>query len=396
MREKMKTIRNRVAVFGLAVVCSLFVHVVVLAGLRGFAFPKAPGPGIFLTAIITRAPSLQSSLETAEGTGTGNGGGNDRGDGHRKYAEGTGVPVPAEGGKEREGGEGEESRAKRFPAAGAPRDEHCVMTQQESPEGARPSATAVPEKEPVRTGQTEGIPPKSFRERLTFDLYWLGIYVGNAALEAVTEDNVTTITTEAHSAPFISNFYKVEDHSESRVVDGMPSSFRIRQHEGKYRSDKETRFDVKGRKVVYFDYLKDLRNEQEFDLPRLWDVVSGFYYLRTQQLEVGRTVYVDVFDSDKFLRVEVDVVKKDRVRVPGRGDVDAIVINPLLKSEGLFQNKGNVLVWLTDDESKTPVRVETEVPVGKVVAKLRGIETERGDPGKSDRVSISSASFLSP
>jgi hypothetical protein len=176
----------------------------------------------------------------------------------------------------------------------------------------------------------------------------------------------------------------------------MPSSFRIRQHEGKYRSDKETRFDVKGRKVVYFDYLKDLRNEQEFDLPRLWDVVSGFYYLRTQQLEVGRTVYVDVFDSDKFLRVEVDVVKKDRVRVPGRGDVDAIVINPLLKSEGLFQNKGNVLVWLTDDESKTPVRVETEVPVGKVVAKLRGIETERGDPGKSDRVSISSASFLSP
>ncbi len=61
-------------------------------------------------------------------------------------------------------------------------------------------------------------------------------------LEAVSAKGKFTIRSQVHSAPFISAFYNVEDYAESKVVDGLPVKFRIKQHEGKYRSDKETIF----------------------------------------------------------------------------------------------------------------------------------------------------------
>jgi hypothetical protein len=212
------------------------------------------------------------------------------------------------------------------------------------------------------------------RERLDFGIYWLGIFVGSATLEAVHNNEVVTITSRVHSNPFLSVFYKVEDFAQSRIMNGMPLQFRIKQHEGRYRSDKETIFDLPNRKITFFNYLRDTRDEHTITAPHVWDVISGFYYLRTRYLEVGKTVFVDVFDSNKFLSVAVHVLGKESIVVPQRGTVDTVKIRPVLHSEGLFQKKGDIIVWLTDDESKVPVKVETEVSVGKVTAKLTGIE----------------------
>lgn len=108
--------------------------------------------------------------------------------------------------------------------------------------------------------------------------------------------------------------------------------------------------------------------------PALWDVISAFYYMRTQPLIPGQTVYLNVFDSNKFLTVEVNVLAKEKVRLSEGREVDTVKIRPVLKSDGIFQKKGDILIWLTDDSKRTPVRVETDVPVGKVVAKLKDFE----------------------
>jgi Protein of unknown function (DUF3108) len=212
------------------------------------------------------------------------------------------------------------------------------------------------------------------REKLDFRIYWYGMYVGHATLVAMHSNGAVTITSSAHSAPFLSVLYKVDDFAESRIMNGAPLHFRIKQHEGRYRSDKETIFDLPNRKVTFFNYLKNTKNEHIIADLQVWDVLSGFYYLRTQILEVGKTVFIDVFDSNKLLSVAVHVLGKERIVVSEMGAVDTVKIKPVLQSDGLFQKKGDVFVWLTDDESKVPVKVETEVPVGKVTAKLVGIE----------------------
>jgi Protein of unknown function (DUF3108) len=215
------------------------------------------------------------------------------------------------------------------------------------------------------------------KEKLYFDIYWMGIYVGNATLEGVNRGGRLTITSEVHSAPVISVLYKVEDHASSTVVDGRPVEFRIRQREGRYRSDKETLFDRAGRKITYIDYRKGIRAEHEVNKGPVWDVISGFYYLRTLLLQAGKTLSLNVFDSNKMLKTEVHVLRKEKIAFPGKGKVDAFVVKPVLRTEGLFKHKGDMLIWLTGDESRVPVRVETRVSIGKVVAELKRIEIAR-------------------
>ena len=232
---------------------------------------------------------------------------------------------------------------------------------------------------PASTGNTPPAPePVQFakysREVLTYDIYWMGIYAGTAVLESENKNGIFKITSRVQSAPVVSAFYKVEDQAESIVTNGLPFKLRIKLQEGTHATDKETVFDTGNRKITFINYLKGSKKEHDIPEGTFWDVLSGFYYLRSQNLLVGKTAYVNIFDSNKFFRAEVSVLKKDIIKVTGMGEISALIIKPELKSEGLFKKTGDILIWLTDDDRKVPVRVETRIPVGNVVAELRGVE----------------------
>jgi hypothetical protein len=207
-------------------------------------------------------------------------------------------------------------------------------------------------------------------EKFFYEIYWLGIYAGKAVLETSFDKDILRISSRANSAPFISTFYTVEDYAESLVRDGKAVHFKIKQREGRYRSNKETIFDINNKKIIYFDYLKSKKKEHSLN-STVWDVISGFFYLRTQPLIIGKAFYINVFDSNKFLKAEVSVLRKERIKVNSLGEVATIVIKPDLKSEGLFHRKGDIFIWLTDDEKRIPVKIETKVPIGKIVAELK-------------------------
>lgn len=216
------------------------------------------------------------------------------------------------------------------------------------------------------------------KEVLSFDVYWMGIYVGKASLVAKNESDSIIIISKIDSAPIISNIYKVDDFAQSTIVKGRPVNFKIKQHEGRYRSNKETIFDSGNNKVIYLNHLKGERYEHPMpDNQELWDVISGFYYLRTFPLEVGKSIFINLFDSNKFYSTEVKVIGKEKLRIFDNWISETFLIKPVLLSEGLFRRKGDIKIWLTDDESKIPVKVETSISIGKITAKIRSIETIR-------------------
>ncbi len=63
------------------------------------------------------------------------------------------------------------------------------------------------------------------------------------------------------------------------------------------------------------------------------------------------------------------MLRNERVRVPA-GEFATVVIKPILQSEGIFLKKGEVYIWLTDDEKRIPVMVKSRVKIGSFVAKL--------------------------
>jgi hypothetical protein len=101
------------------------------------------------------------------------------------------------------------------------------------------------------------------------------------------------------------------------------------------------------------------------------DIYSSFYFVRYQQLEPGKSLYINVLDSKKLHRIEVRALKKERVKVPA-GEFNTIKIEPMVKPVGVFEGKRGAYIWLTDDERRIPVKAQTRVTVGSVTAVLTG------------------------
>ncbi len=211
-------------------------------------------------------------------------------------------------------------------------------------------------------------------EDLIYEISWFGIPAGTGRLH-ISERTVKEgrevfhIDYSAVSSDFLSSFYRVEDRAETFMdADGLfPWSFKLKVREGRTKRDVETIFDQIGHKAVF---KKDGDKPVEVSIPAaVQDAFSSLYYLRTKNLIVGEKVIIDVFEDKKNWEVEVNILKKERIKIYS-GEADTILVKPLLKYEGIFQRKGDVYIWLTDDEKKIPVQVRTKVIIGSIYAKI--------------------------
>lgn len=214
-------------------------------------------------------------------------------------------------------------------------------------------------------------------EKLVYDLTWTGIKAGTATLEIINEKDSVRIISTARSNDFVSVFYPVNDRVESKIANtkavpgvGLPQVYRIQLSEGKRRRDKEILFDHEKKEVTYINHLEN--EKKKFQIKHnTFDSLSSFYYVRTLVLEVGKSVFIDIFDNKKLWNVEVQVIRKEKIETV-LGKFDTIVIKPLMKSEGIFNRKGDLYIWLTDDAKRIPVQMKTQVAVGSITATLTG------------------------
>ena len=110
-------------------------------------------------------------------------------------------------------------------------------------------------------------------------------------------------------------------------------------------------------------------------------MISAFYYARTldySELKVNDVLHLQNFYKDKVYDLDVVFLGKETVEVPV-GKFDCIVVEPLVQEGGLFKHEGRIIIWLTDDELKIPVRVRTKVVIGHVDAKLSKYEGLAGE-----------------
>jgi hypothetical protein len=222
-----------------------------------------------------------------------------------------------------------------------------------------------------------GVSAFTVPEKLVFDLTWTGLKAGTSTLETLNDKGRTRIISTARSADWVSLFYTVDDRVESLLRNEqtassicLPENYRIRVREGRHRRDKELIFDHANSQVTFIDHLGDDRKTYKID-GKTFDPLTSFYFVRTLKLEVGKSVYVDVFDSKKLWNVEVKVLRREKIKTK-LGEFDTVVIKPLMKSEGIFNRKGDVYIWLTDDKKRLPVKLESKVAIGSITATLAG------------------------
>ena len=218
-------------------------------------------------------------------------------------------------------------------------------------------------------------------ERFEFSVGYGPINAGTAVMEIpeivkLNGRKCYHIVSTAKSNKVFSVFFRVEDKVESFMdVHGL-YSLRYDKHlrEGKFKADVSMVFDQENHLAIY-NSGKDTFEVAEY----VQDVLSAFYFVRTQQLTVGKSIFVQTHTDKKNYPLEVKVLRKEKRKVEA-GEFDCVVVEPLLKTPGIFEQKGSLTVWLTDDELKMPVLMRSKVIIGSISTELTSYKL--GEVGK--------------
>lgn len=237
---------------------------------------------------------------------------------------------------------------------------------------AAPAATPTAADSSSAGGDSVSYAPVPWRvgEYFQFSVDWSGINAGSALMQVqnyqwVDGHKVWRVVSKTESNSFVSKFYKVRDRIETAIDAESLYTRRFEKHlrEGGYKQDLVVRFDQENRQAVYED-------GPPLGVPaRVQDVLSAFYYVRTVPLQDGAVLSVPAHDNRTSYDLEVKVLKREQVEVPA-GKFNCVQVEPVLKSEGIFKSKGRILVWLTDDAKRIPVKVTSKVPIGSISVSL--------------------------
>ena len=212
-------------------------------------------------------------------------------------------------------------------------------------------------------------------EHLEFEIAFGIIKAGTATMSIPSMETVQgrpcfRILTTAESNSFFSKLYKVRDWVESILDAQGLFSWKFRKHlrEGRYKADRSAEFDPAGGRVM-------TPHDTLASPPYVLDILASFYYSRTRALEPGSSFDIDSFSDNRIYPLRVLVHRKERIKVPA-GKFDCIVVEPVIRGEGLFKQKGKLTIWVTDDERRMPVLMKSKILVGSIDARLTAFRFE--------------------
>ncbi len=209
-------------------------------------------------------------------------------------------------------------------------------------------------------------------EKLTFDVKYGFVTAGIATFEIpkikkISGRDAYHVTFEVNTVSTFDAFFKVRDRYETYIdVEGI-FPWRFEQHirEGKFSRDFSAFFDQRKGKAK--------TSEGQYEIPKyVNDIVSAFFYARTldySNLKVGDKIPLKNFYKDKVYDLDVVYHGKETIEVEA-GKFECIMVEPLVQEGGLFKSEGSIMLWMTNDEAKMPVRVKTKVVVGAIDADL--------------------------
>ena len=203
-------------------------------------------------------------------------------------------------------------------------------------------------------------------ERMEYDVRFGALHVGSAHMEVVSLDNLRG-RAAWHTAFWVQggNFlYRVNDVYESWMDAETLSSLRFVQQLEEGGKDTERRFEIYPERAIFIQTSKKPPKEEK-SVSQPLDDGSFLYFIRTIPLVVGQT-----YDFDRYFRpdrnpVRIRVVRKEQVKVPA-GTFNAIVLQPVIKTKGIFSENGHAEIWVTDDERHIMLQLKSKLSFGSL------------------------------
>lgn len=207
-------------------------------------------------------------------------------------------------------------------------------------------------------------------ESLTYEVRFGAIKVGTGRMRVVGIENVRDrpawhVLFTLSGGTF---FYKVDDVYESWMDVLTLNSLRYVQNQDQGSRERKRTFEIFPERAVYNEVFK--KNREMPSVANPLDDGSFLFYIRTVPLEVGKTYEFNRYFKPDRNPVVIRVLRKERVRVPA-GTFNAIVLQPIIKTSGIFSEGGQAEIWLTDDDKRMMVQMRSRLSFGSLNLYLR-------------------------
>jgi hypothetical protein len=270
----------------------------------------------------------------------------------------------------------------------AKKDANKDLNQPIEPKGPGPRQPELEDTEGF-TGRRPIKDPFRIGEVTTLSLSYFNIVAGvlDLAVKPMVEVNgqrAYHLEVNVKSNSFFNHIYGVDDRAVTYMTynDLIPLNLEITIKETKQLAEARTFFDWNTLKANYWqkritkDHGEEKKQVEWNILPYSQNVISAVFYLRTFSYALGKKLAFRVADEGKNIVFKGEVIRKERLSTD-IGELDTIVMKPQLTVDGVFTPVGEILIWLTDDDRKFIVRIESKIKIGTIVAKLKSLEKGR-------------------
>lgn len=170
----------------------------------------------------------------------------------------------------------------------------------------------------------------------------------------------------------VNDFYKTTIDKETM----LPVEFERTVEEGGYRFYNKIEFNQNiGEAISYSGKTKDEVTAKVYPLKDcMHDMLSTVYFLRNLDysvLESMKKFPVEMFIDDKVYPIDISYEGRDKKKIKGFGTIDAVKISPQVVAGVVFTNETKMNIWVSDDENKVPLIIESPISVGSIQAILK-------------------------
>ncbi len=207
---------------------------------------------------------------------------------------------------------------------------------------------------------TDGPPWARGREELVYRVEFLGITMGYARFVfngKVLMDGreVYHLSVRAWTSNVLAIIYPVNDTIDYYMDIKTLEPLRQEYTSGNRKKDDVTTYDQETGRIVYrYKESGEIRKQVDA-VPNVYDPVTLAYFFRSREPgagEKGRNVYA----GRKVWEISASPLGVEKI-VTDRGEVETVVIRPVIRRDGKVEDKGDLRMWMTRDERKIPVRV---------------------------------------
>ena len=209
-------------------------------------------------------------------------------------------------------------------------------------------------------------------DRLVYEISWLGLRCGEMTLESAQvagKPALVRMLMTVKTSEFFDGVYKVRAEIESVYHTRRGSTRSYHERSSEKDKPKDDLWMVNHRTAKAHRTLNG--TSHVFDLPAGGghDPLAMLYRLRALAREPGEELAVTVITTQGTVEAQALVEGWERFDT-GSGEVTGLKVTQTAVDDRQFGRGGGMTMWLGADASRTPHRIEFDLPFGKLVAEL--------------------------